>query len=90
MKKELIALTEPTRLRATTERLLTNTWCHLNTPQEKKVIENDIKRYNELREIMVNIGMAQEDILDYDEKFTNLPWKSQGYESPNILKEGLN
>jgi len=63
-------------------RLITNTWFHLNR-NEKEEISGDIILYTDLENMMAS-NIPKEDILNYREQFSNLPWEQCGYKKPKL------
>lgn len=71
------------RARKMTDNITHNTWAALNAKDSDK-IEEFTKNYKKIKNILIDLGVTEEDIFRYDTQFKALPWESCGYQVPKI------
>jgi hypothetical protein len=82
---KMLTLENPSRLRATISRIITDIWCQIER-NDKEGIEYSIKEYEKLRRTAQRC--IPEDVQKFDRWFLKLPWQDCKYSEPKL--EGIN
>ena len=70
-------------LRTKQSRLITKLWTAMNAKDNER-LDNLKGQYIENRTTMQETKIPQEDIMEYDSRFLNLPWRACGYKTPAL------
>ena len=71
------------RARQMADSITNNTWVALNSKDSDK-INKLTNNYKKIKNVLMDLGVQEEDIFRYDTQFKALPWESSGYQVPKI------